>query len=777
MKINFGGERLYSGNKMDVRLHDYYRSTHNLNKTVRTSMAMGTVVPIWSRVALNGDRFEIDIDSMVMTLPTIGPMLGTAEMDIAVFQWPIRLGIGVLHNNAVKIGMKMSQIKMPSIKLGPLNYVDENGENDGINNTNPSSLCAYLGIRSLGQFQNRPDLKHYREFNALKFMAYWDFYKQYIANKQEDNAKMISSTAKNLLFDNIEMSTTGQIANGASRVALSNVQTMQVQNVTYFVQKTPETGIITKFKDGQYCNLIYKGGYIEDSDKNPIYIITHDVRNNVDVAVRMKNVIEPRTYTETKIQETQGAQSGLHRGTNSPQTDWIWGKMDKGTSGKKSNLVSMTGGVMQLQSMTEVSAYGKIKMNYSAEPVLENCVDKNSSIGIIAFAVPITSTLKYYEDGYDIVDFPLENIDKAREMVLRNCGIGESVTITTDTTGTETNVINFEPYKTNCNYIEIQKPTDIQKIYRRNFEAPMNGLGLACYKSDLFNNWVRSEWIDGENSVGAVSAAQIVDGKLNMDTLNLSQHIYNQLTRVAVCDGTYEGWQEASYGEKALRRAESPIYLGGAKCPIYFEEVVSSANTETSMQGNSPLGTLAGKGGSGKTRGGKIDVKVKEPSILMAVAWITPHIDYSQGNHWEMTELKTMEDLHKPEFDTIGFQDLLTETMFAEVGMQTGNNYVPVAVGKQPAFIQYQTDINECFGDFADPNKAMWMTFNRQYQKQRNAQNSKIWEFKDPTTYINPTLFNQNFADSDLESQNFWVQFAFNIKARRKMSAHIIPNL
>ena len=37
-------------------------------------------------------------------------------------------------------------------------------------------------------------------------------------------------------------------------------------------------------------------------------------------------------------------------------------------------------------------------------------------------------------------------------------------------------------------------------------------------------------------------------------------------------------------------------------------------------------------------------------------------IDYSQGNNWDI-HLETMDDLHKPALDQIGFQELITEQM------------------------------------------------------------------------------------------------------------------
>ena len=48
---------------------------------------------------------------------------------------------------------------------------------------------------------------------------------------------------------------------------------------------------------------------------------------------------------------------------------------------------------------------------------------------------------------------------------------------------------------------------------------------------------------------------------------------------------------------------------------------------------------------------------------------------------------------------------------------------------------------------------------------------------KDLTTYIDPTKFNYIFADQSLDAMNFWVQIGVDWKARRMMSAKVIPNL
>ncbi len=194
--------------------------------------------------------------------------------------------------------------------------------------------------------------------------------------------------------------------------------------------------------------------------------------------------------------------------------------------------------------------------------------------------------------------------------------------------------------------------------------------------------------------------------------------------------------------------------------------------SDTQLNGNTqPLGTLAGRGRlTGKNKGGKIKIKVDEPSYIIGLVSLTPRIDYSQGNKWD-TNLKTMNDLHKPALDAIGYQDLITDQM-AWFDTQTTDAGVVTysTAGKQPAWINYMTNVNQTRGSFAELGNSMFMTLNRRYEQGSTG-------IEDLTTYVDPSKYNEIFAYSELDSQNFWVQISNKILARRKMSAKVIPNL
>ncbi len=94
------------------------------------------------------------------------------------------------------------------------------------------------------------------------------------------------------------------------------------------------------------------------------------------------------------------------------------------------------------------------------------------------------------------------------------------------------------------------------------------------------------------------------------------------------------------------------------------------------------------------------------------------------------------------------------------------------SIGKQPAWIDYMTAINENYGNFAIKDNEAFMCLNRWYDVVTEA-----GELYDWSTYIDPGKYNQIFADTDLSAQNFWVQCGIGVKCRRVMSAKIIPNL
>lgn len=711
MYKTIGGDRLGSGNKMKTKLHNYERSTHNLSNVFRSTMAPGVLVPFYKKVGLNGDTWTINLKTMVRTMPAIGPLFGTYKLQMDVFSCPMRLYNGILHNNWTRIGRDMSKVKLPVITMTGSWINSEVETLKDIDNyqISTSSLAAYLGIRGIGGVQplNATDnnVTITRDFNAIPFLAYYDIFKNYYANKQEKRAQVI--TVNPITITNTEVNYVGvgpsinNLTQIGGKTMNNNYTGTLTDGSTYsrqlYWELTVQSTSSSAFQYWNWIRIDFDNRVKIDAASMPVlvFIDQNDPNNVLTIAAdAYYTTVSHNIYENTVIVELNS--------TAMAGTDWY------------------LAGIAYNSASDEL---GQLK----------------------------------------IQDFDLENIDRMRQDILQNTSLGTAYNI---------NTFNYFPYKA------VWEATSNKNSYSK---FKMAGLMLKTYQSDLFNNWLDTEFIDGINGIAAMTAVDTSAGYFTMDALNLSEKFYNLLNRVAVSDGSYQDWQEVVYGEDAVRMVESPIYCGGMSATIAFEEVVSTADTETKAAGDQALGSLAGKGTLANAHGGHIEIHVKEPSYIIGIVSITPYIDYSQGNDWDMTELESINDLHKPALDGIGFQNLMLEQAAwwgTELNMQNAT-WVKNACGKVPAWINYMTSVNQVYGDFAIRDNLGFMCLTRKYEHGQGLLNgsAQVIPVTDFTTYINPTKYNYQFADSELDAQNFWVQIGIDAIARRKMSAKIIPNL
>ena len=681
MKKTLGGDRIRSESKMEVYLPNFGRSSHNVGKIIRTSQACGTIVPYWCQIGLDGTTFYIDITTKVKTLPTTGPVFGSFKHQIDVFVIPIRLYIAALHNNALGVGLNMSKVLLPQFRVSTaIESIYENDTNRG--QVNPSSLLSYLGIKGFGYSETN---SHIRSFPAMFNLAYWDIFKNYYANKQEENAYVI--TGVNHIWKKIS---------AGDGVAWNRVWTENLSE-EYPLRPTSQTPSFIKLEFEEK---------ISPEEVNEIQFLTNDPDRPTQEINKL-----------TKLGDT-----------------FIFERTDPEMLGiKKPD---------NPKKATNIYAY-QVKRAI-------NLAYNLSTAGDNYLTMPDNQKIK-------LTPFPLKNIDEERNKILAAPSTSAYV-IKEDTM----------PYAAAIKVIGLPSHDRRGKYNSSNAWYSQAGLAVKTYLSDRFNNWLNTEWIDGTTGgINSITAVDVSDGKLTMDALILQKKIFNMLNRVAITDGTYQAWREATYGIRSATLPESPIFCGGMQSEIAFDEIVSNSATD-----EEPLGTLAGRGVATMYKSGKgLKIKCTEPSMIMALGSITPRIDYSQGNKW-WTRLQNMDDFHKPTLDAIGFQELIAEEAAAWTTEAIDDyDLIYQSLGKQPSWIEYTTDVNETYGEFAAGMPLAFMCLNRVYEE--NSDHT----IGNASTYIDPTIYNNIFAESRLSSQNFWVQVAFDVTARRVMSAKQIPNL
>lgn len=680
MKKTLGGDRLRSESKMEVYLPNFGRSSHNVGKIIRTSQACGTIVPYWCQIGLDGTTFYIDITTKVKTLPTTGPVFGSFKHQIDVFVIPIRLYIAALHNNALGVGLNMSKVLLPRFLVYSANTsIYENDTNRG--QVNPSSLLAYLGIKGFGHSKVN---QYLRSFPAIFNLAYWDTFKNYYANKQEEYAYVI--TGINHSWKSIS------VGDGVKWLKTWT----ENKSTAYKIEPTAEKP--------KYIKLEFEEN-ISPEEVNEIQFLT-----NIPGSTQKLNDLT-KLGNSFVFERTDPEAMGIKEPNNPRKATKVYVYKVKQT----------------------------IQIAYNMDATGENMI-----------TMPDNQKIK-------LAQFQLKNIDDERSKILAAPSTSAyTISNLTMPYGAATATLDLPNYNREKTY------------HSSNAWFSQAGLAVKTYLSDRFNNWLNTEWIDGTTGgINAITAVDVTDGKLTMDALILQKKIFNMLNRVAITDGTYQAWREATYGIRSATLPESPIFCGGMQSEIAFDEIVSNSATD-----EEPLGTLAGRGVATMYKSGRgLKIKCTEPSMIMALGSITPRIDYSQGNKW-WTRLQNMDDFHKPTLDAIGFQELITDEMAAWNTEATGQEEIVYqSLGKQPSWIEYTTDVNETYGEFAAGMPLAFMCLNRVYEESANG------TIKNSSTYIDPTIYNNIFAESRLSSQNFWVQVAFDVTARRVMSAKQIPNL
>lgn len=655
MKVNIGKNTLGDSDKMSVSLKEYGRSTHNLSSAWRSPMGVGTLVPFMKLIGLPGDTFEIDLDTRIMTHPTIGPLFGNFKFQADVFMCPIRLYNAMLHNNTLNIGLDMSKVKLPKAGMWLTDY-----------KSGKASIMEYMGIRKQPRNSSLKDGIGY--YNIIPFLAYYDIFKNYYANKQEERFYIMGGSTIQNATTIVSTDFTGKI--------------FSVQNKT-LVCNSPCTVTITgtdiKLEDIKKIKFTI--------DTTPIYIYISSAGKSWEQVTVEKNKIVLKSKVGYYYQVSRAIQG------------------DAGQS-------------ITLKGTTEDIAQGTVTKAYTSS-------------------------------------FPLTEIDDLREYILSK---GRQEIIINKESEEKLKSLFIYNVLFSPNPEKDGTPQSIPPIGT----LEMGGLCLKTYQSDLFNNWVNKEWVDGDNGINAVTDVDVSDGKLNLDALNLAQKVYNMLNRIAISGGSYKDWIETVYTTDYYFRAETPVYEGGMSTTIDFEAVVSnSASNASGIE--EPLGSLAGRGFNQGKKGGKIVIKCNEPCYIIGIASITPNVDYSQGNDWDMMQIKTMDDLHKPQMDGIGYQDLLSNQM-------NGRTNTNDAIGKQPAWLNYMTDVNKTYADFAAGETESYMVLNRIYDVDENT-----GEIINPSTYISPKDYTYIFATNTDTNRDFWVQIGKRIIARRVMSAAQIP--
>lgn len=169
------------------------KSNFDLSRKFRSTMAPGALYPILTERLVPGDKINISVDTLVKTYPLLAPLMGQFKLQIDFFFTPARLYIPEWRMNMDTFGdREFTNFGLPFFRApnGVNLSQTEISERARQAKVSSSHLMAFLGFPP-----DFVDLSHSSEsaivgtqrYNALPLLCYLDIFRNYYANRQEEN--------------------------------------------------------------------------------------------------------------------------------------------------------------------------------------------------------------------------------------------------------------------------------------------------------------------------------------------------------------------------------------------------------------------------------------------------------------------------------------------------------------------------------------------------------------------------------------------------------------
>lgn len=304
---------------------------------------------------------------------------------------------------------------------------------------------------------------------------------------------------------------------------------------------------------------------------------------------------------------------------------------------------------------------------------------------------------------------------------------------------------------------------------------PLGGMLVGTYLPDRMSV-ILNEMFYSKN-VTSVQVSTVGD-KFQLDQLVTAKKLWNSRTKDAMSSGTFRDWIRMHFGVTPKIMDDMPTFLGASISDIPFEDIRATTSAKVGDT-DQYLGDKAASG-LGYSRSRRHSVIADRPGYIMTIAQIVPQVDYYQ-NLERFVSYRKLSDEFRPEFNGIGLQDVLVSDINADY---TGNTAVyddiadiedprTISVGKQPAWIEYMTEVNRVRGTFCT-SESSWVLARNMRANPADVSSSPV----DNTTissYILPEDWNQPFAVRDAAAQNFYLQVYIRSKVRTTVLKRLLP--
>lgn len=317
---------------------------------------------------------------------------------------------------------------------------------------------------------------------------------------------------------------------------------------------------------------------------------------------------------------------------------------------------------------------------------------------------------------------------------------------------------------------------------------------FRCFRSDRLTSWLNQNTYSTMVNKAKIN---VTSSAITVNQIRMGSAILEYYEAGLLSGGRYDNWVYALFGVHTDQKLCIPELLSVSHSPIIFQDVINQSQTAAS-----PLGSL-GALGRGAMRPQRLRFTASEHGYLMGIYSIVPNVSYGQGIAPYLRKISLF-DVASPKFRNIAFQPLAQYDMTSTTTISSDGQkilFTPVSeedsIGVQPAYMEYQTAVNETHGQMVPGGTSENWAITRVFDKHRafddngllaprltypwgNIRPAEIpWqgEIINTSPYALPSSYRIPFAVQDLSAANIWIKFNYDVFVRRCLTKHNMPKL
>ncbi len=304
------------------------------------------------------------------------------------------------------------------------------------------------------------------------------------------------------------------------------------------------------------------------------------------------------------------------------------------------------------------------------------------------------------------------------------------------------------------------------------------GLLPVTYHDDMFVSRLSTSYVDYVKQQVVVDTTS---GSFSIDSLRMANKLAKFVDKSIFGGTRYGQWLKSHFAVNGMEHLNIPIFLGMDRMSLFFDDVVSQA--QTGADENGELGSTGGRASVHYPTTNKVEFYAKEHGYLMTLVALRPRVEYFEGVP-KMYQKTQFSDIYVPELDAVGWQPILAKDLYANVNTRYDDGegprlvsagkmkFLDDVVGYSPAWIEYMTAVGSAHGQFTT-SLDYWVLLRRFSSRDADGELTPV----DFSTYVDPEDFNYPFAGTEDYYDNFYLNQLFNLHIGRNISKQILPSL